>query len=177
MAVQSTYNESPAIAYAGMLADGGGDHHVAAMRNDESTAALGFGQAVIYADTSDPLSATLPTAESDVVAGIVVHSHAIAQSDLADATSTAIAGPGPDTIVNVLRKGRIWVTVEDNVVVGDRLWVRGVAAGDPEFLGNCLPADDGTDTIDCTNQGVFRTAATAGNLAVLEVDFTNKPGI
>jgi hypothetical protein len=158
-----------------MLADGQRDHTVKAMRNDEASAPIGFGQAVMFGSTTDELSAKLPAAETSVIAGIVLHTHAVAQSDLIAATSTAIAGPKPATMLNVLRKGRVWVTVEDAVVIGDRLWVRGVAAGDPEFLGNVLPADDSTDTVDCTNQGVFLSDAAAGGLAILEVDFTNRP--
>ena len=50
-----------------------------------------------------------------------------------------------------------------------------VAGGDPEFLGGINNADDSTDMIDCTKQGIFLTSAAAGGLAVLDVDFTNKP--
>ena len=78
----------------------------------------------------------------------------------------------PGAIMNVLRKGRIWVVCESGCDPDDRLWVRAVA-GAGEYLGACENADDSTDTIDCTGQGVWRTTAAAGELAVLEVDFTN----
>ena len=90
---------------------------------------------------------------------------------------TATTGVKVGGMLNVLRKGRIWVVSEDGNNIGDRVWVRAVAAGDPEFLGGIVNADDGTDTVDCTNQGVFLTSASAGGLAIVEVDFTNKPGV
>lgn len=167
MAVQTTYSQSMTAAFAGMLADGSANDCIA-MRNDEETASIAFGRAVKFGSATDGTSAVLPAAETDVVAGLVVHSHAYASNEL-DSTGVKVGG-----ILNVLRKGRIWVTVEDAVVPGDRLWVRAVAGGDPEFLGGLLPADDGTDTIDCTGQGQFLTAAAAGGLAILEVDFTGK---
>jgi hypothetical protein len=171
VAVQSTFSVNHAVAYSGQLADNG-PHDIATMRNDESTAEMAFGRAVRFASVSDAQSAKLPAAETDKVAGILVLSHAY-DAELELGTTGVV--PGAE--LNVLRKGRIWVTVEDAVEVGSRLWVRAVAGGDPEFLGGLCIADDGSDTIDCTNQGVFRSAASAGGLAVLEVDFTNKPGI
>jgi hypothetical protein len=151
-------------AFAGMLADGSANDCIA-MRNDEASASIAFGRAVKFGSATDGTSAKLPSAETSVIAGIVVHSHSYASNEL-DATGVIVGG-----VLNVLRKGRVWVTVEDAVVPGDRLWVRGVAGGDPEFLGGLLPADDSTDTVDCTNQGQFLTAAAAGALALLEVNF------
>jgi hypothetical protein len=101
----------------------------------------------------------------------VVHSHAYAD----DALGTI--GINPGQTLQVLRKGRIWVTVEDGCSPGDRLWIRAVGAVAPEAIGQCNNADDGTDMIDCTNQGVFLTTAAAGGLAVLEVDFTAYPTV
>jgi hypothetical protein len=167
MAVQSTYSQNITAAFAGMLADNGA-YDAIAMVNTEASASIAFGRAVMFGSATDALSAELPVAETAVIAGILMHSHAYSQTDL-DATGVIVGAT-----MNVLRKGRIWVTVEDAVVPGDRLWVRGVAGGDPEFLGGLLPADDSTDTVDCTGQGQFLTAADAGGLAVLEVDFTGK---
>jgi hypothetical protein len=164
MSVQTTYNASLTPAFAGMLADSE-DVSVLSMFNDEASASVAFGRAVMFGSVSNKASAKLPTSESVDIAGIVMHSHAYAKSDL-DAV-----GLLPDATMNVLRKGKIWVTVEDAVQPGDRLWVRAVAGGDPEFLGGLLPADDGTDTVDCTNFGQFLTAAAAGGLAILEVNF------
>ena len=45
-----------------------------------------------------------------------------------------------------------------------------------KICGECNHTDT-VDTVDCTNQGVWLTTAAAGGLGVLEVDFTNKPGV
>ena len=109
----------------------------------------------------------LPTSESDAICGLVLHSH-----DYVETLELGDDGVKPGNHLNVARKGRAWVTVNGGCQPGDRLWVRAVSAGGSEILGGCEAADDGTDTIDCTNQGVFRTAAASGELAILEFDFT-----
>jgi hypothetical protein len=171
MSAQTTYGDTMTAAIAGQLADNG-EHDVMPMYNEEASAEIAFGRAVKFGTNAN--GALLPTAETDVIAGIVMHTHAYTRGwDDADLGDTGVK---PDAALSVLRKGRIWVTVEDDVVANvSRLWVRAVAGGDPEFLGGLLDADDGTDTVDCTNQGVFRTTASAGGLAILEVDFVNRP--
>ena len=81
--------------------------------------------------------------------------------------------------MSVLRKGRIWVKVQQAVVPGDRPFVCcTVGAGNAYTakgqLGN---ADDTTGsgaTIDITKLGQYLTTASAAGFAKLEVDFTNK---
>lgn len=167
MPVQTSYSASFTAGFSGQLYGTDG-HEMIAMRNDEASAEIAFGRAVKFNSTSDGTSAKLPASESDKIAGIVVHSHRYLPT-----TELGTTGLKPNVVMNVLRRGKILVTVEDAVQVGDRLWVRAVAGGDPEFLGGLCVADDSTDTVDCTNQGVFLTAASAGGLAVLDVDFTN----
>ena len=175
MGVQTTYGTHQSIAFAGMLADSSDDHDIKPMINREVSAEIAFGRAVKFGSTTDETSALLPDSENAKIAGILCHSHGYTHgytgADLGD------IGLKPGSVMNVLRKGRVWVIVEDDTLIGDRLWVRGQADGDPEFLGGLCVADDSTDTVDCTNQGVFVSAASAGGLAILEVDFTNKPGI
>lgn len=177
MGVQDSYTDSVVTGFAGQLADDS-DHDCIPMRNDESVNDIAPGQAVRFGSTSDHRSCKLPAADSDKIAGIVVHTHEWdPRFDLGTGASGVRPGIKVGRTLSVMRKGRIKVIVEDAVQVGDRLWVRAVAGGDPEFLGNICNADDSSDTVDCTNQGVFLTAAAAGALAVLEVDFTNKPGV
>lgn len=175
MAYQTTYSYDLPAAYPGQLisAESGG---IVAKVNAEATAGIMPGRAVAW-DTSDASFADngciLPAAADDVVLGIVIRSGAQSQSPYGDIDADGAYVVG--ATLQVLRKGKIWVTVEDAVVANEtRLWVRRVAAGDPEFLGGLVAADDGADTIDCTAQGVFVTSATAGGLAQLEVDFTGK---
>lgn len=175
MARQTTYETEPAAAIAGQLAQGFLDADVRSMYNAEASAKVMFGRAVKWGSTTDAKAAKLPAAESDKIVGIVCHSHAY-ENDPTYGELDPTAGTGGVRAggkLAVLRRGTIWVIAEDAVVPGDRLWVRAVAGGDPEFLGGLTNADDSTDTIDCTAQGEWLDAAAAGELARLSVDFTN----
>lgn len=175
-AVQTTYNLAPPVAFAGMLADIG-NNDVVCMINKESAASMPFGFAVCFQGSTVDKGALNPDATTDKIAGLVVHSHAYADTALGLGTAgagTAVKGVLPGQTINVLRKGRMWVKVEEAVVPGDRLFIRAVATG-AEVEGAIRKSADGTDCIDSSAQGVFLTTAAADGLAVLEVDFTNKP--
>ena len=170
---QTSYSATLTAALEGQLADDG-PHDVIVGYNDESSASIAFGRAVKYGATAtDNEGMILPSAETDKIVGITVHSHEYSKGYTGaqlDATGVVAGAP-----LSVLRRGRIWVVCEDAVTRGDRLWVRAVGSTPPEYLGGLNNADDSTDMIDCTKQGVWLTSADAGGLAVLEVDFTNEP--
>ena len=168
MSVQTTYSTNMSAAFAGMRASFNAGDVVVPMRNNEASAEIAFGRAVKYEGLTDDDGALLPTAESSKIAGIVMHRHGYTVGSNGE---LGTSGLKPGAIMEVMQRGEIWVTVEDAVVPGDKLWVRGVAGGDPEFLGGLLPADDSTDTVDCTNFGTFRTTAAAGGLAKLQIHF------
>ena len=152
-------------AFEGMLADSG-KHDIVSAVNAEASAEIGFGTWV-KEGTSDG-EALLPAAEGDDLLGIVVHTHAAdTPADL------GTLGIKPKGMLSVLRKGRIYVTVEEAVVPGNRVWVRAVAGGG-EKLGATRVTDDSTDTIDATNVGRIMTTAGIGGLAVVEIDMTGK---
>lgn len=176
MAVQTSYSFDMSAAYAGLListVDGG----ILPFRNNQAdtgvalTDEMAFGRAVAFEGSTDDKGAKIPSGATDKIAGIVVKSHAYGIAPYGD---LGTIGVKPGGTVSVMRKGILWVVVEDGCAPGDRLWVRRTAGGDPEFLGGLNNADDSTDTIDCTSQGVFLTTASAGGLAKLEVDFTAK---
>jgi hypothetical protein len=67
------------------------------------------------------------------------------------------------------------VSVEDAVsAAGDRGWVRCTVSGAEEYVGRITSADDGTETIDCTNQIEFQEAVAALALVAIEFDFTRE---
>lgn len=165
MTVQSTFSTTRTRGIAGQKV-GNVAGSVETMRNDEATAAIAFGVAVQQASTTDPLSATLLTASTgELIAGILMHSNSYTDTQLDD------DGVLPDALLNVVRQGRLLVLCEDGCSVGDPLHVRAVATG-AELAGALLAAADGTDTIDCSAKGEWRTSAAAGELAELEFDFT-----
>lgn len=175
MTVQSTFSEDRAIGYAGTL-DTNLAHDVITMKNAEASTSIAFGRAVKFKDTvTSDKDAVLPAAETDKVLGIVVRAETYAPSwtDMAGTVHGQLDSTGvkPGGWLNVLRRGRILVVCEDAVEAGDKLWVRAVAGGDPEFLGGLNNADDSTDMIDCTANGTWLTSASAGGLAWLDVNF------
>ena len=163
---QTVYNELRTIGFNGQLADSSAND-VTGMRNDE-TASMPFGYAVKYESTSDQQSAGILTAISgELVAGILLKQHSYADTQL-DSTGV-MAGER----LNVVRKGRVLVICEDGCNVGDRLHIRAVISG-AEVSGALRASADGSDTIDSTKQGQWRTSAAAGALAWLEVDFSRE---
>lgn len=170
MSVQTSYGVTRTIGIEGQLADNG-PHDVVPMFNGEASAKIPFGRAVKWNGT-DGLSAKLPAAETDDIAGIVIHANQYTVGSDGELTSTGLI---PGAMMSVLRKGRVLVMARSAVVAGvSRLWVRAVSAGTGfEVLGGLEDADDSTDMIDCTACGVWLDTAAQGALARLEVDFTN----
>jgi hypothetical protein len=177
MSIQTSVSVAPAKGYAGTL-DTAYPHVLITARSVEASASIPFGKAVVW-DSSAPATdrdVTLPTAETDSVMGIVVHSHNFARAWVDSAGNTQgeldATGLRPNTIFSVLRKGRILVTAATATVAGaSKLWVRAVATVG-ETLGALEDADDSTDMIDCTTKGTWMSTVAAGELAWLEVDFT-----
>ena len=165
MPAQTSYAVNMSAAFAGMLADGSASD-VIALTNKEASAEMPFGVAVAFEGSTDDTGALSPDALTDKIAGLLLHAHNYAKpNELGD------TGLKPGATLNVLRKGRMWATCEDGCSPGSRLHVRVLAGTE----GALRASADGVNTIDSTTQGIWLTTATAGNLAVLEVDFTNKP--
>lgn len=176
MATQTSYGATMTKAIEGALADNG-PHEVDPYYNQEASAAIAFGRAVKRGTVDG--AAKLPSAETDVIVGIVLHADAYgtgADGELKQDGTAWTNGLRPGAVMSVLTKGTIWAIPRTAVTPGDRLWVRAVSAeSGVEFLGGLEDADDSTDTIDCTKQGEWLDTAAAGSLARLRVDFSNKP--
>lgn len=176
MSVQTSYGTSMSRAIEGALADNS-PHRVDAYFSEEASAAIAFGRAVKRGTVDG--AALLPSAESDVIVGIVLHTDQYttgADGDLKQDGTAWTNGLRPGSVLSVLTEGTIWAVPRTAVVPGSRLWVRAVSAeSGVEFLGGLEDADDGTDTIDCTKQGEWLDTAAAGELARLRVNFNAKP--
>lgn len=113
--------------------------------------------------------AHLPQATGDIttvgkVAGISVHNHGVEQNK----GGINNLGYEPQSAMNLLKKGRIYVTVEDAVVKGGLPFVRFVA-GATEQLGSFRSDADTSDAVALPNAS-YVTSAGAGELAVVEVN-------
>lgn len=177
MAVQTSVTDAPAVAFAGLLV---GKHHtIDPFKNAEASAEMPFGYAVAFRGSGTDQDALLPlAANSPIICGIIV------QSDVYDRTYTlangstagelGTTGLKPGAMLNVLRKGRVWAVCVSGCTPGSRLFVQKTVNGGTRPLGALDSAADGANSVDCTTAGVWLTTASAGGLAILEVDFVNK---
>lgn len=176
------------IGVAGQLADSQDGRDIVSGFNKESTSQIPFGAGVRVQPGSNGDGFLLPTGFSNVggdVAGINVFSYNHFRQGAADPAGNFagdLGGSGllPNAGLQVLREGRVLVPVQANVLAGDRAYCVGIGTG-TIFPGLWAGSGyGGSYHIDCTRQGVFRSGTyTAADgttkVAVLEVDFTNKP--
>lgn len=175
MALQTTSPATYTRGYSGLV-DMCAPTYLVTARNDDSVS-IPFGAGVVWKPSSPltDISVSLPVNQSDAVLGIVIHSnkYQVAWTDKDGVVHGELDSVGlvPNTIMTVLRKGRILVTAGSNVTAGvSRLFIRRAGGTRGALEG----AVDASNMIDCTNQGQWMETVTLGNLAWLEVDFTNK---
>lgn len=179
MAVQTSISDMPSAAFAGDLV--GINHQIDPMKSVEASAEIPFGYAVAFkASGATDQDALLPlAANSPIIAGIVVKSDVYDRTySLADGSTggeLGTTGLKPGAMLNVLRQGRIWAVCVSGCTPGARLYVQKTVNGGTRPLGALDSAADGMNSVDATKQGVWKTTASAGGLAILEVDFTNAP--
>lgn len=170
MSVQTTYSINPAVAFSGQKADTGNDDCLSFV-NGEASAEIRFGAVVCQGTAVN--EAILPVDANSEALGIVVHSHAYHKTQELGTT-----GLKPNVPMSVMRKGRIWVLCRSGCTAGDRLYARhDISDGGTEFKGAPEDAADASDMLDLSNQGRWMTTASAGEIALLEVDFTSSPTV
>lgn len=158
---QTSYATKQSGALVGMLADLGSHDIVSLKMMDDDSP---FGVAVARVDEENE-QCTAVTATGDMIRGVVVRSDSYDNAALAGAD-----GVPEGALVNVLRKGRIWAICVDGCDDNDAVFV--VHAG-----GGFRATDDAGNASALAN-GVarWRSDAGAGELAILEVDFTAHSG-
>ena len=177
MSVQTSYSDTYKVGFAGLLADGGA-HDIMSMVNVD-VVSMPFGVGVIFkASNTTDQDALLPLSSSDHVAGIVTFSDAYQRTyTLGDGTTAGdldSVGLVVGAMLNVLRKGRIWVTAVTGSAPGDRGYLSYNGTGLASAAGLWENAADSGHTIDMTAQTVYVTTALAGGLAILDCDFVNQ---
>lgn len=137
--------------------------------------AIGFGRVVVLDERLDvdPLTGKdegcrLPRLATDITGGKTL-GVAIADTSLVTRTSSPQGGYDPGAAVPVLRRGRIWMEVEDvaSVARGGAVYVRHAASGSEE-LGAIRATDDSADTDPIPNGAAQFTGQVSGNYAVVE---------
>jgi len=150
MAVQSTYSDNMAAAYAGMIANT--EPNVLISRTVETTAGIGFGVPVIQGTADDECDVV--AASTDTIVGITVRDQSTEDDTFARFDSALL-----------MRKGVLWVTVTDagGVSAGDAVWVK---VSDSTFSN----ADAGSDGSVKINDARWESSAANGALAKIRFD-------
>lgn len=164
--MQLTYPTEHSAGFAGMLYDL--DYHmIESYASGEASAEMPFGVALKQkvAAGADEL-ALMPAADTDEIIGILAHQHGYAKGGALPELGSVGVMPGGR--LNVVRKGRLWVTVGATVTKGQRAYYQ---VSTKKWRASAV----GGDTIDATKQAVFRSAGAADGIAVLEVNFVAKP--
>ena len=156
--MQTQVNEYMEKGLAGQLADIGNADVIT--RANSQGAAIPFGTFVTKGAAEG--QAVLPTASAQVTGlaglGVTLRSHTQPQEE-----GYADGDPMP-----VIKKGRVWVPVEDAVTAESAAFVRFVAAG-AEQLGAFRSDADGTDAVALPG-AKFVCDAEAGGLALLDLN-------
>lgn len=162
---QTSYSYTMSAAFAGMLADVG-DNDIFGAVQAESSLEIPFG--VMVCKGSGDNDAKLPAASTAKLLGVLVHSH-----NYEPRLDLGTTGVKPGAMLNILNRGRIYVTVEEAVTKEDRAYVRYAAGAGGTQLGAFRKSAVTDETIDVTKKCKFVTSASSGGLAVVEVDMLN----
>lgn len=126
---QTAYSVDPALAFRGLLGDPGAGNFAIPMANG-AAAAQGFGIAVLRDATNPEDQFDVLSAGGQTVLGVLVHTQAQENPALADPLGIDLLEEA-----SVLRRGRIWVAVEEAIAVTDGVFVRHTAFGGNTELG------------------------------------------
>lgn len=156
---QTTYLINQPVALPGLIADLTDDMYIESAANEE-TADVEYGKAVI-AGTADDQFLRVTDAAQDVL-GVTVHEH---DADVDCNGGNLIKSK---RMASIMRRGKIYVQVEDAVLKGAAPFVRVTAGAPGTIVGDFRSDADGGAAREMSN-ATYRTSAAAGEFAVLEI--------
>lgn len=166
MPIQTTYGFDFPVGFAGQLADINDNEIVSGVL--EGAANIPFGVGLKKGASDDGY--VLPAASTDLVEGIAVHTHSRDNFGFS-ALTPSTAGVKPQQTMNVLRRGTIYVVVEEAVAAHDPAFVRFAAGAGGTQLGAFRKSAD-TATAAAVKGGRFLSSAAAGGIAKVHFDAT-----
>ena len=160
--MQLDYSQSPAAGYPGMQADTG-YKHVVSCKNPNIAIPFGL---FVARDNADG-RVKLPTTSDEVING-----KGIALADFASESinNGQAAGYPLKSAVSVMRQGRVWVEVEENVVEGDPVFARYADGSGGKVQKGALRKSADTSTAAQVPGAKFITTASAGGIAQVELN-------
>lgn len=161
---QTTFTEAPAVAKAGMISESAYQDIIS--RANDAAIEMGLGVVVDDGATTPEHNCKVPAATGEITGGtflgITVWDTGI--------ESDGATGYEANSVVSILRRGRVWVEVEAAVAVGGAVFCRFVADGE-EKLGAFRDDADTADAVAVPG-AVYLTAAGDGELALVELNPT-----
>lgn len=167
MAGQTSVRTAPLVGLPGTpsdmaTSDGEG---MASATSEEASAEIPRGLVVQVSTTNSDYGAKLITATTNKLLGIALRSDDAGDLDL------GATGWKPGATFKVGRKGRYFVTIEENVTPTSSVRVRCAGTG---TAGAFRATADATNCLDCTPFAKWvRTSLAADGVGEVEIDFTN----
>lgn len=162
---QLSYSTQQLVAFAGQLGDIG-PHDIGTFVN--TTTVLPFGLAVSQDVSAGDGKWKLPASSADLVRSLLLGVSVATQGN------ENLVGTGGSYVAksaaSILKKGRIWVQVEEAVNVGDPVFVRFASGGGGTQAGAFRKSAD-TATAAAVSEGMkYLTSALAAGFVILEVN-------
>ena len=169
------------VAFAGLISDSYAGPDLVSSFSEETVNSIPFGTAVKQGVA--PKGALLMSGGGDAIKGIVAFDFTHAPGVFGDIDAGAL-GIVPKGQLRILRRGRVWVVIDQGIVTiapfSDRGFIRYSANGAGNLIvGAVSNVTDGAHNTDMSKVVIFtstvQVAADGTKIAEVEVDFTNKP--
>jgi hypothetical protein len=160
---QTSVSVQQGIAFAGMVGDTGQMADAKSYTSAEASAEIPFGLAVVQG--TNPDEALIPAANTNLLLGIVLHSHAFQKDNELGTT-----GLKPKVVFSVRTRGRVWVTVDEAVALTDAVRVRMSGAG----AGTFRKTSSAGVTKDISKLARWMSTTSGAGVALLEIDVNNR---
>jgi len=160
---QTAYSVDPGLAFRGMLGDPNDDSFAIPLANG-AAAAQGFGIMVRRDATNPEDQFDVFSATGQAPVGVLVHTQAQQNPALAGSLGVDLL-----EMASVLRRGRIWVRVEEAVAVGDPVFFRHTAGGGGSEIG-AFRNDADTASCDQVTAAAWLQGSAAAGVALLELN-------
>lgn len=162
---QTSYSINQLTAFAGQLGDIG-PHDIGTFTNSV-LASVPFGVAVSMDPTSGDGHFKLPAASGDLVRNLLL---GVTSATQAIENLGSGGGYKINAAVGVLKKGRVWVQVEEAVVAGDPVFVRIAAGAGGTQLGAFRKTADTASASQVLEGMQYLTSASALGFVLLQVN-------
>jgi len=159
---QTSVDINQPVAVNGLLADASGQPKTVNTFNNPAVE-IPFGRMVAKISADDN-GVDLPTDAGDLLVGIALRDYTVAEGD-----ATAENAYKINSAVAVLRRGQVYVEVDEAVTPDDNVFVRHTANGGLDKLG-VFRQDADTARAVAVPEAKFLTSGSAGELVIVDMN-------